>query len=142
MRSFNIADPINTQDHYCIPPLERLDLDYVLNLIHDKEYFILHAPRQTGKTSVLKALQDHLNSGAEGDYRCLHVNVEAAQAAREDIERAIPAILQVLARRARNVLGDSALQEIRSDVLAEGTPDTALWVGLIRMHIIDSNQRV
>ena len=130
MRSFNIADPINTQDHYCIPPLERLDLDYVLNLIHDKEYFILHAPRQTGKTSVLKALQDHLNSGAEGDYRCLHVNVEAAQAAREDIERAIPAILQVLARRARNVLGDSALQEIRSDVLAEGTPDTALWDAL------------
>ena len=90
----------------------------------------LHAPRQTGKTSALRALQDRLNSGAEGEYRCLHVNVEAAQTAREDIERAIPAILQVLARRARNVLGDSALQEIRSDVLAEGTPDTALWDAL------------
>ena len=142
MRSFNIAGPIDAQDHYCIPPLERIDLDHVLNLIHDEKYFILHAPRQTGKTSTLKALQNHLNSGAEGDYRCLHVNVEAAQVAREDIERAMSAILQVLARRARNVLGDSALQEIRSDVLAEGTPDTALWDALQRWAQADSRPLV
>ena len=51
-----------------------MDLDYVLNLIRGKKYFILHAPRQTGKTSTLKALQDRLNSGAEGDYRCVYVN--------------------------------------------------------------------
>ena len=142
MRSFNTSGPIDAQDHYCIPPLDRLDLDYVLNLIHDKEYLTLHAPRQTGKTSALRALQDRLNRGAEGDYRCLHVNVEAAQTAREDIERAIPAILQVLARRARNVLGDSALQEIRSDVLAEGTPDTALWDALRRWAQADSRPLV
>ena len=133
---------MDTQDHYGIPPLERMDLDYVLNLIHDEKYFILHAPRQTGKISALKALQDHLNSGAEGNYRCLHVNVEAAQVARGDLERAIPAILQVLARRARNVLGDSALQEIRSDVLAEGTPDTALWDALQRWAQADSRPLV
>ena len=142
MRSFNTAGPVDAQDHYCIPPLERMDLDYVLNLIHRKKYFILHAPRQTGKTSALRALQDRLNSGAEGNYRCLHVNVEAAQVAREDLERAIPAILQVLARRARNVLGDSALQEIRSDVLAEGTPDTALWDALQRWAQADSRPLV
>ena len=142
MRWFNTAGPIDAQDHYYIPPLERMDLDYVLNLIRQKKYFILHAPRQSGKTSALRALQDHLNSGAEGDYRCLHVNVEAAQTAREDIERAIAAILQVLARRARNVLGDSALQEIRSDVLAEGTPDTALWDALQRWAQADSRPLV
>ena len=119
-----------------------MDLDYVLNLIRGKKYFILHAPRQTGKTSALRALQDHLNSGAEGNYRCLHVNVEAAQVARDDLERAMPAILQVLARRARNVLGDSALQEIRSDVLAEGTPDTALWDALQRWAQADSQPLV
>ena len=142
MRFFNTAGPMDTQDHYCIPPLERIDLDRVLNLIHREKYFILHAPRQTGKTSALRALQDRLNSGAEGNYRCLHVNVEAAQVAREDLERAIPAILQVLARRARNVLGDSALQEIRSDVLAEGTPDTALWDALQRWAQADSRSLV
>ena len=142
MRKFKTSGPVVAAKHYCIPPLERIDLEYVLGLIHDQEYFILHAPRQTGKTSALKALQDHLNSGAEGDYRCLHVNVEAAPTAREDIERAIAAILQVLARRARNVLGDSALQEIRSDVLAEGTPDTALWDALQRWAQADSRPLV
>ena len=142
MRKFKTSGPVVAAAHYCIPPLERIDLEYVLGLIHDQEYFILHAPRQTGKTSALKALQDRLNSGAEGDYRCLHVNVEAAQTAREDVERAISAILQVLARRARNVLGDSALQEIRSDVLAEGTPDTALWDALQRWAQADSRSLV
>ena len=70
MRSFNTSGPIDAQDHYHIPPLERMDLDYVLDLIRRKKYFILHAPRQTGKTSALKALQGHLNCGAEGNYRC------------------------------------------------------------------------
>ena len=116
MRSFNIAGPINTQDHYCIPPLERLDLDYVLNLIHDKEYFILHAPRQTGKTSVLKALQDHLNSGAEGDYRCLYVNLESGQTAREDVGRAMQAILDEFALRAELVLEDDFVQKAWREV--------------------------
>ena len=97
MRFFNTAGPMDAQDHYCIPPLERIDLDYVLNLIHDEKYFILHAPWQTGKTSTLKALQDRLNSGAEGDYRCLHVNVEAGQVWRENIPEAMAAILRVLA---------------------------------------------
>ena len=127
MRFFNTAGPMDAQDHYCIPPLERIDLDYVLNLIHDTEYFILHAPRQTGKTSTLKALQDRLNSGAAGDYRCLHVNVEAAQVARENIERAVPAILQVLAGTAQTVLGDDSLDGIRREVLAEDSPGTALF---------------
>ena len=132
MRFFNTAGPMDAQDHYCIPPLERIDLDYVLNLIHGEKYLTLHAPRQTGKTSVLKALQDRLNSGAEGDYRCLHVNVEAAQIAREDIERAISAILQVLAGTAQTVLGDDSLDGIRCAVLARGSPDTALWETLRR----------
>ena len=48
------------QDHYCIPPLERIDLRAVLELIADKRYFALHAPRQTGKTSALLALRDLL----------------------------------------------------------------------------------
>ena len=116
MRSFNIAGPINTQDHYCIPPLERLDLDYVLNLIHDKEYFILHAPRQTGKTSALIALQDHLNSGAEGDYRCLYVNLESGQTAREDVGRAMQAILDEFALRAELVLEDDFVQKAWREV--------------------------
>ena len=132
MRSFNTAGPVDAQDHYCIPPLDRMDLDYVLNLIHRKKYFILHAPRQTGKTSTLKALQDRLNSGADGDYRCLYVNVEAGQAWRENIPMATEAILQVLAGSAQTVLGDDSLDGIRRAVLADGGAGVPLWETLRR----------
>ena len=43
------------------PALDRIDLDDVLGLVQDKKYFVLHAPRQTGKTSALLALRDLLN---------------------------------------------------------------------------------
>ena len=61
MRFFNTAGPINTEDHYYVPLLERLSLDDVLLLMEQKKYFLLHAPRQTGKTSCLLALMDYTN---------------------------------------------------------------------------------
>ena len=99
-----------------------MDLDYVLNLIRQKKYFILHAPRQSGKTSALRALQDHLNSGVEGNYRCLHVNVEAAQAWRENIPEAMAVILEVLGERASSVFGDDSLEGMVREVLAKSRP--------------------
>lgn len=69
MRKFNTEGPVVADEHYCIPPLERVDLDEILGLIRDKRYFVLHAPRQTGKTSTLLALRDLLNSGVEGDLQ-------------------------------------------------------------------------
>ena len=132
MRSFNTAGPVVSQDHYCIPPLERIDSNRVLTLIHDEKYLILHAPRQTGKTSALIALQDHLNSGAAGDYRCLYVNIEAAQAMRENIPEAMEVILKVLAGTAQTVLGDDSLDGIRRAALAEGGAGAALWEALRR----------
>ena len=100
MRFFNTEGPVVAQRHYCIPPLERFDLVEVLALIERMRYYVLHAPRQTGKTSALLALCDLLNSGAAGDYRCVYVNVETAQAAREDVGRAMHVIVGRLATRA------------------------------------------
>ena len=117
MRKFNTEGPVVAADHYCIPPLERVNLAEVLGLVRDKRYFVLHAPRQTGKTSTLLALRDLLNGGAEGDFRCVYVNVEAAQAVREDVERAMRVILGALASRARS-LGDGFLYEVWPDILA------------------------
>ena len=77
MRFFNTAGPIQPANNYYIPPLERLDLDDVLGLVRTRKYFVLHAPRQTGKTSSLLALRDLLNSGAAGNYRCVYINVES-----------------------------------------------------------------
>ena len=117
MRKFNTEGPVVPQRHYCIPPLERVDLAAVLELIADRRYFVLHAPRQTGKTSTLLALRDLLHSGAEGDFRCVYVNVEAAQAMREDVGRAMRVILGELASRARSG-GDEFLYAEWPDILA------------------------
>ena len=142
MRSFNTSGPMVEQDHYCIPPLERMDLDSVLGLIHRQQYFVLHAPRQSGKTSTLIALQNHLNSGAEGDYRCLRVNVEVAQACGENIPRVMAAILDVLAESARSVLGDDSLKAIVREVLADGSAEVALVDALQRWALSDSRPLV
>ena len=130
MRFFNTAGPIKPEKHYCIPPLERLDLDDVRALIRDEKYFVLHAPRQTGKTSALLALRDPLN--AEGVYSCVYVNVESGQAAREDVERVTRTVLAGLASRARLTLGDEFLGQIWPGILAEVGPDFALQEALTR----------
>ena len=132
MRFFNTTGPVRPDKHYSIPPLERLDLDDVLDLVRNERYFVLHAPRQTGKTSALLALRDLLNSGTEGDYRCVYANVEAAQAAREDMEQAMRAILIALASRARLTLHDEFLDARWPGFLARAGPAAALHEALSR----------
>ena len=130
MRFFNTSGPVVAADHYCIPPLERLNLNEVRRLIRDKRYFVLHAPRQTGKTSALLALRDLLNG--EAAYRCVYVNIEAGQAGREDVELVIRTVLGRLASRARVTLGDEFLDEIWPDILAKYGPHAALGEALTR----------
>ena len=131
MRKFNTEGPVRPHKHYCIAPLHRLNLDDVLGRIRDERYFVLHAPRQTGKTSALLALRDLLNSGDAGDFRCVYVNVEGAQTAREDVASAMRAVLGTLASRARS-LGDGFLYEVWPDILATYGPQGALGETLTR----------
>ena len=129
MREFNTEGPVVSEMHYCIPPLERIDLEQLLNLVRGRKYFILHAPRQTGKTSVLLALQHLLNSGTVGDYRCVYVNLEGGQTAKHDVGRGMRSILGEIAIRARDALKDEFVREIRSEALETEGPDGALkWV--------------
>jgi AAA-like domain len=123
MRFFNTAGPINPQDHYCLSPLTRIKLDEVLPLIMQRKYFVLHAPRQTGKTSCLLALMEYLNS--QGSYRCVYVNVELAQSAREDVGQALRAILSQLAYQAQSVLNDEFLTTHWQEILAQNGPHAA-----------------
>ena len=129
MRFFNTTGPIRPEKHYCIPPLERLNLAEVLRLIRDEKYFVLHAPRQTGKTSALLALRDLLNE--EGDHRCVYVNVEGGQAGREDVEQVMRTILGELASRARSI-GDEFLDSVWPDILTKYGPYAALREALTR----------
>lgn len=130
MRHFNTEGPVVANKHYCIPPLERVDLDEILRLIEWGRYFALNAPRQTGKTSVLLALADRLNAG--GAYHCVYINVEEAQSVRDDIGKAIPVVLSQLASHAQRMLGDRSVYELRDEVLAQEPPGAALRVLLER----------
>jgi hypothetical protein len=95
-RTFNTAGPTEPDDHYCIDPLTRLDFAEIRALIDGKRYFVLHAPRQTGKTTTLRAMMQVFN--AEGHYACVYANIEPAQAARNDATRGISAACSRIAR--------------------------------------------
>ena len=131
MRFFNTEGPVRPDDHYTIQPLDRMDVDELLALIRTKRYFVLHAPRQTGKTSALIALRDLLNSGEVGDFRCVDVNVEVGQVARDDVAEGVRAILSMMASRAL-LLGDDYLDDIWPDMLAKVGPNDALRHVLMR----------
>ncbi len=115
MKTFNTEGPVDCREHYCLPPLGRVDLDVILGLIEAKKYFLLHAPRQTGKTTCLLALMEYLNR--EARYRTLYVNIESAQAARENVQMGMADVVQSIALAARDVLQDSHAPSLAEEVL-------------------------
>lgn len=114
-RFFNTAGPIRKDKHYCIDPLERIDMERILTLIRQEKYFVLHAPRQTGKTSYLLTLMDYLN--CDGTYKCLYFNVENAQAARGNVKEGMKSILGTMANDAFYRLKDSFLEDNWHEIL-------------------------
>jgi hypothetical protein len=106
-KQFNTAGPCKPDKHYQIDPLDRIDYLSVLELIRDERYFVLHAPRQTGKTTSLIALVHHLN--ATGQYRAVYANIEGAQAARHDVALGMTTVVEVLLRQIERFTGETAL---------------------------------
>ena len=59
-RWFNTAGPCKADIHYMLSPTRRLpDIE---GLIAQESYFVIHAPRQTGKTTAMLALAKQLTS--------------------------------------------------------------------------------
>ena len=112
-RFFNTAGP-QTPQCYTIDPLTRFDLDDVLALIQRQRYFVMHAPRQTGKTSCMLALRDYLN--ASGEYIAVYANVEAGQASRNDVATVIQGVTQNIAAATQMVLGSDLPIQVRREV--------------------------
>lgn len=108
-RFFNIAGPIKTVLHYFIEPLTRLDWQEIKQLFAQQSYFVLHAPRQTGKTTTLLAMADALNKS--DDYIALYANIESAQAARNNVENGISAVCTDIAHQAVIQLKDNRLNQ-------------------------------
>lgn len=94
-RVFNTSGPCEPVKHYMLPAEERLT--EARRLIDPERYFVLHAPRQTGKTTVA-ALVASLR--AEGRYTALLVGCEEAQTVGDDADLGIDAILIRIAEEA------------------------------------------
>ncbi len=95
MKTFNTAGPCVPGKHYMIPP----EFKTFKKLIDAERYFILHAPRQTGKTTLMLQLMKHLNE--EGKYIALYVNIEAAQPWRNKIAEVNQTIVNAFKLNAR-----------------------------------------
>jgi hypothetical protein len=78
---FNTSGPSVPSEHYLVS--NQSNFDNIRRLIDNKRYFILHAARQTGKTTLILQLMDTLNQ--EGKYIALYVNIEAGQAWRNNL---------------------------------------------------------
>lgn len=128
---FNTAGPIQPDIHYNIDPLTRIDLEELESLIYQRKYFVLHAPRQTGKTSCLLALRDYLN--ARGEFYAVYVNVEVGQASRNNVEEVNRNVVSVIARETSRVVGTDMPSELRLELCKEESATNLLGSYLDRL---------
>ncbi|NJN20165.1 MAG: ATP-binding protein [Leptolyngbya sp. RL_3_1] len=97
---FNTAGPCKADLHYRLSPLARLpQLD---RLIAQQGYFVIHAPRQTGKTTAMLALAQQLTTS--GQYTAIMVSAEVGAAFPQNLDGAEQAILQSWRNFAENRL--------------------------------------
>ncbi len=80
---FNTAGACIPSDNYTVSMKHHFKR--LKELIDNKRYFILHAPRQTGKTTLMLQLMEQINQ--ESEYITLYLNIEAAQPLRNNIEK-------------------------------------------------------
>ncbi|MCL2283501.1 MAG: hypothetical protein FWC26_09315 [Fibromonadales bacterium] len=75
-RFFNIAGPCNPSEHYMLDPLRNFGNEFA-DLIDSNQYFVIHAARQSGKTTLLWKLANNIE--AEGKYHALYCTLESAR---------------------------------------------------------------
>ena len=86
-RFFNTAGPCVPGKHYLLASADRLQ--EVVGLIAREQYFVIHAARQSGKTTLLLDLRNTLE--AEGRRRAIYCSLEAVQGVTDPAE-GLPAI--------------------------------------------------
>jgi hypothetical protein len=91
-------------------PSERR-LPEVRGLIEQGFYFVIHAPRQTGKTTFVRALAQDLTGG--GSFAAVATTCETGQPSRADLELGVSSVIETL------------LQDARTDLPAELRPPVA-----------------
>ncbi|MDR1812255.1 MAG: AAA-like domain-containing protein, partial [Candidatus Fibromonas sp.] len=73
---FNTAGPCNPSKHYMLNPLRDIG-EELMSLIEHEQYFVIHAARQSGKTTLLKQLACKINAGKK--YYALYCSLESMQ---------------------------------------------------------------
>jgi type II secretory pathway predicted ATPase ExeA len=94
---FNTAGPCQADIHYMLSPLKRLP--NLERLIAQRGYFVIHAPRQTGKTTAMLTLAQQLTES--GQYTAIMVSAEVGAAFPHDPGAAEAAMLDEWSNAAR-----------------------------------------
>ena len=97
MKRFNTTGPCFPAKHYMMPPLDRLP--DVHSLIEYGDYFVVHAPRQTGKTTALQSLAREIN--AKGEKAAIYCTLESLQGVKD---------VMLANKIIRELLADNTLQ--------------------------------
>lgn len=123
MRYFNIYGPVNENEHYVVPRTE-----LVANLVAQIErgtYFTIYAPRQVGKTTLLRRLRDVLQE--KSDYLPLSFTFEAFEsvpvagflsAFSKDIVKGLTTILHNQGDARATVIQEKLINNLPTDILA------------------------
>lgn len=116
-RRFCIAGPIIPEKHYFLP--HRLDWPLLNSFIENQFYFVLHAPRQSGKTTAIREYVNYLNHEHRA-YTTLYLSTEPAHSAKNDVQKAMFWLLVQLKSEIIKQL-DNQLEIIRhlDDILKE-----------------------
>lgn len=120
-RRFNTAGPCIEGRHYMIEPIGRLP--EARGLVDQGAYFVVHAPRQTGKTTTLMALAKKLT--ADGQLAALYFNGEVAQALGERVGAVEQAVWQSIRSHAEHGLPPDLRPPATFEDAPEGTWLTA-----------------
>ena len=133
-RYFNTAGPCVAARNYMLPATARLH--GVMQFIEREQYFVLHAPRQSGKTTALLGLAEELR--ATGNYAAVYATCEAGAVYGDEPEVADRIV-------AANVL-DSARRQLPAEVQPaaelEGNPGDVLrqtlvaWAAACRLPVV------
>lgn len=115
-KRFNVAGPCDPRFHYLLPPLPRVP--EAQSHVEAGDYFVLHAPRQSGKTTFLRPFAQALTDG--GRFAGLYASCEAAEAAADNHLAAQELLVSRLIDRIETQLPEP----LRPPPFSPGSPQT------------------